>query len=71
MNTEDSREVLKTLLAAAQLPASDAEIDGYAAGYGAQRAAVDALYAVPEARYVEPALRFRAADRIEDWAKIS
>jgi hypothetical protein len=61
-------EVVKTLLAAAKLPASEAEIEAYAAGYAAQRAAVDALYEVPEARYVDPALRFRAAARIEDWA---
>jgi hypothetical protein len=62
-------EVTKTLLAAAQLPASEAESTAYAAGYETQRAAVDALYDVPAARYVDPALRFRAAARIEDWAE--
>ncbi|KAA9149771.1 hypothetical protein FPZ12_042510 [Amycolatopsis acidicola] len=61
-------EVVKTLLAEAKLPASDEEVAVYAAAYEAQRAAVDALYEVPAARYVDPALRFRAAARIEDWA---
>jgi hypothetical protein len=61
-------EVLKNLLAAAGLPASEAETAGYAQAYEAQRAAVDALYDVPVARYVDPALRFRAGARIEEWA---
>jgi hypothetical protein len=60
--------VLRTLLDAAGLPATEAEIVSYAEGYPAQRAAVDALYAVPEARYVDPALRFRAGATIENWA---
>jgi hypothetical protein len=62
-------EVMKILLAAAKLPASDAETASYAAGYAAQRAAVDALYEVPAARYVDPALRFRASARIDDWSR--
>lgn len=61
-------EVLKNLLAAARLPASEAETAAYVTAYEAHRAAVDALYAVPAARYADPALRFRAAGRIEDWA---
>ncbi|WAL64347.1 hypothetical protein ORV05_25730 [Amycolatopsis cynarae] len=61
-------EVLKTLLAAAKLPASETEIAAYAAAYGPQRAAVDALYEVSAARYADPALRFRASARIEDWS---
>ncbi|WP_067890438.1 hypothetical protein [Nocardia vaccinii] len=61
-------EIMKTLLDAAQLPAAEGEIASYAAGYADQRAAVDALYAVPEARYAAPALHFRAASRIADWA---
>ena len=62
-------ETVKTLLDQAGLPASDDEIAAYAAGFAIQRAAVDALYAVPEARYAEPALRFRASARIADWAQ--
>lgn len=59
---------LKTLLSIAKLPASDAEIENYSGGYTVQRASVDALYEVPEARYVDPALRFQAAARLSDWA---
>ncbi|HJQ44724.1 MAG TPA: hypothetical protein VJ870_00170 [Amycolatopsis sp.] len=61
-------EIMKTLLSAAKLPASGTEIETYAAGYAVQRASVDALYEVPEARYVDPALRFRAGARLVDWA---
>jgi hypothetical protein len=61
-------EVLKNLLAAAQLPASEAETAAYETAYVAQRAAVDALYEVSAARYVDPALRFRAGARIAQWA---
>ena len=61
-------EIVKTLLDAAGLPASEAEITAYAAGFAEQRAAVDALYTVPEARYAAPALHFRASSRVADWA---
>ncbi|TNC23401.1 hypothetical protein [Amycolatopsis alkalitolerans] len=60
--------ILKTLLSAAKLPASDKEISAYTKAYETQRASVDALYEVPAARYVDPALRFRAGARIKDWA---
>ncbi|TYB65404.1 hypothetical protein FXF51_19505 [Nonomuraea sp. PA05] len=56
------------LLAAAGLTVPEDEIEVIAAGYPLQRAGVDALYAVPEARYADPALRFRADARIVDWA---
>ncbi|WP_024802587.1 hypothetical protein [Nocardia sp. BMG51109] len=62
-------DVVKTLLDLASLPASETEIAAYASGFAIQRAEVDALYAVPEARYVDPALRFRAEGRITDWAQ--
>jgi hypothetical protein len=61
-------DIVKTMLAVAGLPASDAEIEAYTPAYEMQRLAIDALYEVPEARYVDPALRFRAQGRIEDWA---
>lgn len=64
-------EVLTTLLSAAKLPASEAETAAYVSGYETQRAAVDALYDVPAARYVDPALRFRAGARITSWARPS
>ncbi|MGH3242334.1 MAG: hypothetical protein ACRDNL_18300 [Spirillospora sp.] len=68
LDDDTSRERTRMLLAAAGLPASDGEIDDLAAGYAHLRAAVDALNAVPAARYGEPALRFRAsAEVVEDW----
>jgi hypothetical protein len=63
-----SEQVIRTMLAAAGLAASDEEIEAFAAAYPDYRAGADALYAVPAARYVDPALRFQAASRIEDWA---
>ncbi|WP_020498695.1 hypothetical protein [Sciscionella marina] len=60
-------DVIKTLLAAARLTASDPELDAYATRYTPQRLSVDALYTVPEARYADPALRFRAHARTQDW----
>ncbi|MTD58341.1 hypothetical protein [Amycolatopsis pithecellobii] len=64
-------ETLKTLLAVAQLPASEAEIAAYLKSFETQRAAVEALYDVAAARYVDPALRFRAGARITPWASES
>ncbi|RKN39040.1 hypothetical protein [Streptomyces hoynatensis] len=64
----ETGERVRALLAAAGLPASEAEIRRFAAAYPGYRAAADALYAVPEARYADPALRFRAEARITDWA---
>lgn len=66
--TDDTIAVLRTMLAAAGLTASDDELAAYAAAYPDTQAGVEALYAVPAARYVDPALRFRAAARIENWA---
>jgi hypothetical protein len=59
---------IRALLSAAGLTANENEIAAFTAGYPAHRAALDALYDVPAARYVDPALRFRAQARIEDWA---
>ncbi|HEX4360773.1 MAG TPA: hypothetical protein VH141_24785 [Pseudonocardia sp.] len=64
---EPSTEV-RLLLAAAGLPASDDEVAALAAHYPALREATDALYAPPEVRYADPALRFRAEAEIVDWA---
>ena len=61
-------DLLRNLLAAARLPASEPETAAYQTAYAAQRAAADALYEVPAARYAEPALRFRAGARISQWA---
>jgi hypothetical protein len=60
------------MLAAAGLSPSPEEVTAIAAAYPALREAVDALYQVPEARYADPALRFRAADTARsDWASTS
>ncbi|MFF3225774.1 hypothetical protein ACFYV7_23460 [Nocardia suismassiliense] len=60
-------DTIRVLLRAAGLPATEAEIAGLAATYPEYRAAVDALYAVPAARYVDPALRFHAHARTAEW----
>jgi hypothetical protein len=54
-------------LARAGLPVTGHEITKLVPGYQAQNAGVEMLYAVPEARYADPALRFRADARITDW----
>ncbi|MFB8275453.1 hypothetical protein [Nocardia colli] len=64
---KESSEIIRTLLNAAGLPANSAEIAGLATTYLAYRAAIDALYAVPAARYVDPATRFHASARVEEW----
>jgi hypothetical protein len=63
-------ETIRALLREASIPASDTEIEAYAAAYPHLRAGVEALYAPPEVRYLDPALRFRA-DAVgpeTDWA---
>lgn len=48
------RQRVAALLAAAELPADDAEVRGLAAAYAGQRAAADALYEVPMSRELGP-----------------
>jgi hypothetical protein len=60
---------VREMLTAAGLSPSQDEIAATCAVYPAFRASVDALYDVAEARYADPALRFRAADTVRvDWA---
>ncbi|WP_328472635.1 hypothetical protein [Streptomyces sp. NBC_00448] len=59
----------RLLLAAASLPVDAGELALLTAQYPRRRADVDALYAVPAARYADPALRFRAGATIEEWAR--
>jgi hypothetical protein len=54
------------LLSRARLPLSAVELAELAASYPLQQAGVEALYAVPEARYVDPAMRFRADGRLTE-----
>ncbi|WP_433579309.1 hypothetical protein [Nocardia brasiliensis] len=60
-------DIVETLLAAAGLPAHPAEVRGHAVKYPDLRAAVDALYAIPEARYAVPATRFDARPGEPGW----
>jgi hypothetical protein len=60
---------VREMLTAAGLSPSQDEIAAACAAYPAFRATVNALYDVKEARYADPALRFRAADTARvDWA---
>jgi citrate lyase beta subunit len=59
---------VRSLLAAANLAPSEEEIAGLVAGYEDYQAGIEALYAVPEARYASPALIFNAAPVFADWA---
>jgi hypothetical protein len=65
--TDGARAEIKAALAAAELPASDEEIAALAVSHAQFRAGVEVLHAVPEARYVDPAVRFRAEARLVDW----
>ncbi|MDL4777798.1 MULTISPECIES: hypothetical protein [Thermomonosporaceae] len=57
------------LLSRSGLPATAEELAVLAAGHEFQQAALAGLYSVPEARYVDPALRFRADARLTDWSE--
>ncbi|MEV4600572.1 hypothetical protein AB0K15_24610 [Amycolatopsis sp. NPDC049253] len=58
--TPDPTTVVPALLAAAGLTPSAEEIALMIAGYPALSESIEKLYAVPEARYEEPGLIFRA-----------
>lgn len=53
-------DTVRALLAAAGLPASEAEIEAHAAAYPELREKIAALYAAGDMRDLSPALRFRA-----------
>ncbi|GAA4548137.1 hypothetical protein [Amycolatopsis samaneae] len=55
---------IRVLLAAAALPATEAEIATLAARYPAFRAAVDALHEVPAARDLPPVLGLRVRTEV-------
>ena len=63
----DHESTVRELFAAARIPASDTEVAGAAAALPGVQAGVESLYAVPEARYADPALRFRAEVADVDW----
>ncbi len=59
-DAEFAAEAVHALLRVSGLTPSAAEIDAFVAGFLPSRAALDALYDVPDARYEEPAVRFSA-----------
>lgn len=61
------RERIVAQLQAAGLPASDAEIDGFAAGHEQWAAGIESMYAIAECRYESPALIFTATPVFADW----
>ncbi|MCW2916189.1 MAG: hypothetical protein JWN52_4257 [Actinomycetia bacterium] len=69
MTTNTPAAEVGVLLARAGLPAGEPQIAMLAAGYDLQNTGIAMLYAVPEARYADPALRFRADARIVDWSE--
>jgi hypothetical protein len=56
----DPETAVRALLAMAHLTPAEDEVAGLVAGFRAARAAVRLLYAVPGARYDEPAVLFSA-----------
>ena len=64
--TEEETVVVANLLASFGLEVPWEEVRLIAASWSTQRAATNVLYDCPEAKYAEPALRFRAdADAVE------
>jgi hypothetical protein len=68
-DTKGDEDTVRSALAAAGLSPSDDEVAVMVEGYADYRAAIDALYAVPEARYASPALVFSASPVFVDWAE--
>lgn len=63
----DHAAVVDAMLAAAGLRPGATEREVLIANYAMFRPAIDALYAVPEARYEVPALVFLAAPKLAQW----
>ncbi|MEW2359653.1 hypothetical protein [Spirillospora sp. NPDC029432] len=63
MDVDETRR----LMARSGLTPTDTELTAFAAALDMQRAGIDLLYAVPEARYADPALRFQAGARVTPW----
>jgi hypothetical protein len=65
--TAAAEATVRTLMAVAGLPATEAEILTFAEDYLELRGMVELLYAVPEARYEAPGLRFDPTQIVADW----
>ena len=60
-------QMVDAMLAAAGLSPGATEREDLIATYAKFKPAVEALYAVPEARYEAPALVFQAAPKLTPW----
>jgi hypothetical protein len=61
--------MVRRLMAGSGLRPSDDELESFATSYVMLRAGIESLYAIPEARYEDPALVFRADPSFEDWGR--
>jgi hypothetical protein len=66
-NELNQSDVVDAMLAAAGLSLGATEREDLIAFYAMFKPVVDALYAVPEARYEVPALVFQAAPKLTQW----
>jgi hypothetical protein len=60
MEAPDVETTVRGLLAAGGLSLTDTQVEKYVRVYPTLRAAADALYAIPELRYEQPAVIYRA-----------
>ncbi len=65
--TSTDEATVRTLLAAAGIPASDEEILTFTEDYPRLRGMVELLHAVPEARYEAPGLLFDPTPTFAEW----
>jgi hypothetical protein len=66
-NEPDHSAVVDAMIAAAGLSPDATEREDLIAAYAGFKPLVEALYAVPEARYEAPALVFQAAPKLTPW----
>ena len=67
--SEDVELTVRTLIAAAGLAPSEAEMATLVSAYPDHKAGIESLYAIPEARYAAPGLIFTATPVFADWAE--
>jgi hypothetical protein len=65
---DDAHEIVRALLAAARIPASEEEIDRLTDLYRDQQKSIALLYGVEEARYESPALTFNPTPVFAEWS---
>lgn len=68
MTDTPMRALVAAKLAAAGIAPAEEEIDAIAASYAAQRPGFDAMHAIGECRYEEPALVFDPQPTFADWS---